>query len=241
MTDIVRRRLTATLAFAAVTPGLAARAAGRPMEVWTGPGCSCCHDWVRHLQANGFSVTTQDGGNIDARTRLGMPTQFGSCHTGAVDGYAIEGHVPAREIHRLLGERPDAIGLSVPAMPRGSPGMDGPVYGGAHDPYDVLLIHRDGTALLYQSYRDGATGTTQAQLTHHNAQGTIESIDREAGTVTIAHGPVASMSWPAMTMSFKLADADHVRDLSPGQRVEFQFAVEGGMNATVTHLAKIER
>jgi hypothetical protein len=82
-----------------------------------------------------------------------MPVRYGSCHTGAVEGYAIEGHVPAREIHRLLDERPDAIGLAVPAMPRGSPGMDGPAYGNAHDPYDVLLIRRDGSAAIYEPYR----------------------------------------------------------------------------------------
>jgi hypothetical protein len=82
-----------------------------------------------------------------------MPINFGSCHTGEAGGYAIEGHVPAREIKRVLEERPDAIGLAVPAMPRGSPGMDGPVYGGVRDAYDVLLIRRDGSAVAYQSYR----------------------------------------------------------------------------------------
>jgi hypothetical protein len=75
-----------------------------------------------------------------------MPVKYGSCHTAAVGGYAIEGHVPAREIHRLLKERPAAVGLSVPAMPRGSPGMDGPEYGKQRDPYDVLLVLRDGSA-----------------------------------------------------------------------------------------------
>ena len=128
-------------------------AGGTPIEVWTGPSCSCCRDWIKHLEANGFVITQHDGGNNDARKRLGMPIDFGSCHTGAVAGFAIEGHVPAREIRRLLVERPDAIGLSVPAMPRGSPGMDGPAYGGARDPYDVLLIRRDGSAAVYQSYR----------------------------------------------------------------------------------------
>lgn len=82
-----------------------------------------------------------------------MPVRFGSCHTGEVEGYAIEGHVPAREIHRLLDEKPQAIGLSVPAMPRGSPGMDGPAYGGVRDPYDVLLIDEKGEARVFQSYR----------------------------------------------------------------------------------------
>jgi hypothetical protein len=123
------------------------------IEVWTGPSCSCCHDWIKHLETSGFDVTTHDGGNSDARSRLGMPINFGSCHTGEAGGYAIEGHVPAREITRLLDERPDAIGLAVPSMPRGSPGMDGPVYGGVRDPYDVLLVRRDGSAMAYQSYR----------------------------------------------------------------------------------------
>ena len=123
------------------------------MKVWKSPTCGCCKDWIVHLEANGFDVTSFDEGNSAARERLGMPVRFGSCHTGEIDGYAIEGHVPAREILRLLDERPDAIGLSVPAMPRGSPGMDGPAYGGVVDPYDVLLIGRDGNARVFQSYR----------------------------------------------------------------------------------------
>lgn len=151
--DEGRRRLSASLLLAPIVIPLAANAAGPSMEVWTGPGCGCCHDWVEHLRANGFEVTKHDGGNSQARKRLGMPVDYGSCHTGEAAGYAIEGHVPAREIHRLLEERPDAIGLSVPAMPRGSPGMDGPAYGNVHDPYDVLLVHRDGSTSVYQSYR----------------------------------------------------------------------------------------
>ncbi|MEO8467253.1 MAG: DUF411 domain-containing protein [Gammaproteobacteria bacterium] len=124
-----------------------------PIEVWTGPACSCCGDWIKHLQANGFAVTRHQDGNNDIRKQLGIPVQYGSCHTGRVAGFAIEGHVPAREIHRLLAEHPDAVGLSVPAMPRGSPGMDGAVYGNVHDPYDVLLVRRDGSVAVYQSYR----------------------------------------------------------------------------------------
>lgn len=125
----------------------------RPIEVWTGPSCGCCKDWVKHLEENGFDVVSHEGGNTDARDRLGMPVRYGSCHTGEIQGYAIEGHVPAADIHRLVEEKPDAIGISVPAMPRGSPGMDGPAYGNAQDPYDVLLIDRDGNASVFQSYR----------------------------------------------------------------------------------------
>ena len=121
--------------------------------VWKSPTCGCCNDWITHLEDNGFKVSSFNEGATDAMERLGMPYRFGSCHTAEIEGYAIEGHVPAREIHRLLDERPDAVGLSVPAMPRGSPGMDGPIYGGAKDPYDVLLISRDGEATVFQSYR----------------------------------------------------------------------------------------
>ena len=123
------------------------------IEVWKSPTCGCCNDWITHLEANGFSVTSYDEGSTEAMIRLGMPFKYGSCHTASIAGYAIEGHVPAREIYRLLEEQPEAIGLSVPAMPRGSPGMDGPEYGGVEDPYDVLLIGHDGEATVFQSYR----------------------------------------------------------------------------------------
>lgn len=105
-----------------------------------------------HLKSNGFAVNVHDEGNTNARARLRIPLRYGSCHTAAVAGYAIEGHVPAREIHRLLAERPKAIGLAVPAMPIGSPGMDGPNYKGRRDAYDVLLLLPDGSTRVYQHY-----------------------------------------------------------------------------------------
>ena len=128
---------------------------GEPaVEVWKSASCGCCKEWVRHLEANGFTVRTHD---VDEpavyRNKLGISDQFGSCHTAAIGGYALEGHVPAREIHRLLLERPNAIGLAVPAMPVGSPGMDGPEYKGRTDPYDVLIIARGSAPRVYQSYR----------------------------------------------------------------------------------------
>jgi hypothetical protein len=147
------RRTILLAALSAAAPGAMAAAGATRIEVWKGPACGCCKDWVRHLEANGFAVTVHDDGNSDARKRLGIPVAYGSCHTAAVGGYAVEGHVPAREIHRLLRERPKAIGLAVPAMPVGSPGMDGPEYGSRKDPYDVLLVKKDGSAVPYQSYR----------------------------------------------------------------------------------------
>ena len=82
------------------------------------------------------------------RRRLGMPNALGACHTAVADGYVIEGHVPAREVKRMLAERPQALGLAVPAMPRGSPGMEGPV----SDPYDVLLVQKNGRYSTYARY-----------------------------------------------------------------------------------------
>lgn len=160
----VRRRLlggllamasmgAAPLAFARRGSGAAAPGAATSVEMWKNAGCGCCKDWVAHLEAEGFSVRSYDSGNAAVRAKLGMPERYGSCHTALVDGYVLEGHVPAREIRRLLAQRPAALGLAVPQMPIGSPGMDGPVYGGRRDPYDVLLVARDGRASVYQAYR----------------------------------------------------------------------------------------
>lgn len=148
-----RRTLKALAALFATSALPAASAAGKPLvDVWKSPTCGCCKDWIRHLEAHGFMVRVHDDGNTDARARLGMPLRYGSCHTASVGGYAIEGHVPAREVWRLLRERPQAVGLAVPAMPIGSPGMDGPEYGGRRDPYQVLLVQRNGRSAVYQDY-----------------------------------------------------------------------------------------
>ena len=122
------------------------------VEVWKDPSCGCCKDWVKHLEANGFAVKVNENGNDAMRAKLGMPQKLASCHTALVGGYAIEGHVPAADIRRLLKDRPQAIGLSVPGMPVGSPGMDDPVYGKRRDPFDVLLVSRSGEPRVYASY-----------------------------------------------------------------------------------------
>jgi hypothetical protein len=136
--------LAATSAWAAPLPTL---------QVWKAPSCGCCKDWIAILQRDGFSVQTFDEGNNAARARFGLPVRYGSCHTGRIGGYVVEGHVPVREIRRLLAEKPDAIGIAVPGMPVGSPGMDGPEYGGRRDPYEVLLVLRNGSSRVYASYK----------------------------------------------------------------------------------------
>ncbi len=149
-----RRRLTAALLaapFAALTDRALAQGAPR-IEVYKSPTCGCCKEWIEHMKANGFSVVAHDVGNNAARARLGLPAKYGSCHTAVIDGYVVEGHVPAREVKRLLRERPQAIGLAVPGMPVGSPGMDGPEYGGRKDRYDVLLVQADGSTRTFSRY-----------------------------------------------------------------------------------------
>jgi len=154
-----RRKLllaAASLAGAAPLAAVAAapsKAQALPvMQVWKDPNCGCCKDWISYLERDGFRVQVFDTGNTAARQRLGLPIQYGSCHTALIGGYVVEGHVNAREIRRLLAEKPQAIGLAVPRMPIGSPGMDGPEYGGQKDAYDVLLVLRDGSSRVYQSY-----------------------------------------------------------------------------------------
>lgn len=153
-----RRSLLATAAGAALLGSLAGAQAQRapiPMDVWKDEGCGCCEDWIAHLQANGFRVTVQEGDHEAVRKRLDIAARYGSCHTAIVGGYAIEGHVPAREIHRLLRERPLSVGLAVPGMPVGAPGMDGPAYGGRRDAFSVLLLEKDGSVRVYQRYLAG--------------------------------------------------------------------------------------
>lgn len=148
-----RRDWLATAVLLAAGKGAMAQGALPKVQVWKGPSCGCCKDWIAHLKQQGFAeFETHDEGNDEARQRLGVPVALGSCHTARIGRYAIEGHVPAREIKRLLKEQPDAVGLAVPGMPLGSPGMDGPAYGGRRDPYEVLLVRRDGSTRVFARY-----------------------------------------------------------------------------------------
>jgi hypothetical protein len=150
-TQATRRHFLAASAALLASPHVPA-APPTPMQMWKSPTCGCCKDWVAHVEAAGFAVTTYDEGNTDARKKLGIPLSLGSCHTVKVGDYALEGHVPAREIRRLLREKPKAIGLAAAGMPLGSPGMDGPAYGGRKMAYDVLLVLADGSTKVYQHY-----------------------------------------------------------------------------------------
>lgn len=122
--------------------------AGLPQVlVYKSPTCGCCQSWAEHLQAAGFPVETRDTQDLDAiKAGAGVPFGQGSCHTAKVGDYFVEGHVPADDVKRLLAERPDALGLAVPGMPIGSPGME---QGDASEPYDVLLVAKDGSTTVF--------------------------------------------------------------------------------------------
>lgn len=137
--------------FALILP--AAARAGTPVKVLKSASCGCCAEWGNHMRDAGYDITEHDLPLADlsaAKIKAGLKQGQTSCHTGFVDGYVVEGHVPAREVTRLLNERPDAIGLTVPDMPYGSPGM-----GDVNDaePYEVLLVKRDGSTEVFASYR----------------------------------------------------------------------------------------
>ncbi len=140
----------AALPLARALPAIAAPPA---ILVFKNPSCGCCGAWVEHLQAAGFSVSAREVDDTSlVRRRLGLAEKYGGCHTATVAGYVLEGHVPAADVKRLLASGPPALGLAVPGMPVGSPGMEA---GSRVDPYDVLLVDRSGQASVFTHYPSG--------------------------------------------------------------------------------------
>lgn len=140
------------LAIVVLITGLAAcqpQAQAQEITVYKSATCGCCKKWVSHLQDNGFTVKAINVANIRTiKKEQGVPEQLASCHTALVDGYVIEGHVPAAAIKRLLSERPKTKGIAVPGMPMGSPGMEGP----HKDKYDVLTFGETGATGVFVRY-----------------------------------------------------------------------------------------
>jgi hypothetical protein len=146
-----RRAFVTGVTIAAVYRG-SAHASGLPiMRVSKDPNCGCCSGWVDHLKAAGFQTIVVEISDLSPlKSRLKVPRHLASCHTAEIGGYVIEGHVPASAIKRLLLERPSAIGLAVPGMPIGSPGME--VSGTPDEPYEVVLFGRSGDQ-IYGRFR----------------------------------------------------------------------------------------
>ena len=149
-----RRQLLILASGYLVAAPLAALAEGiyPDIHVVKNPQCGCCNAWIEILKDKGFNVTTEDrsGSSLtEFKIQSGVPNDMMSCHTAKIDGYFIEGHVDASDIKRLITDRPDALGIAVPAMPYGSPGM-GPE--AEREAYDVYIIGADGTAAVFQHY-----------------------------------------------------------------------------------------
>jgi hypothetical protein len=157
-----RRWFLASAGLAVVAAGGAlwfGGASARPaLDVFKSATCTCCAAWVTHVQEHGFAakVVILDEEALAAKKRaLGVPDALTSCHTALMAGYVLEGHIPAPALLKLLGERPAGLGLAVPGMPLGSPGMEVP--GQPADAFDVVLFQRDGTAAVFARFPAGAS------------------------------------------------------------------------------------
>ncbi|WP_183251638.1 DUF411 domain-containing protein [Brevundimonas basaltis] len=156
MPQINRRLLIGSAAGLALTGSARAQGRGsRQLAVYKSPTCGCCDGWVVHMRQAGFTAAVHvvaDPGTV--RRARGLPDALASCHTGVIGGYAIEGHVPAADVVRLLAERPEAVGLTVPRMPMGSPGMETP--DGRKAPFDTLLVLRSGETRVFARHNRAA-------------------------------------------------------------------------------------
>lgn len=150
-----RRLLLGAILVGAAGPARAQARPVRNLTIYKTPTCGCCDGWVAHMRQAGFVanvVVLQDLGPV--RRGRGLPDALASCHSGLVGGYLIEGHVPATDVIRLLAQRPAAIGLAVPGMPLGSPGMETPQ--GRKDPYATLLVLRGGGTRVFSRHNQAA-------------------------------------------------------------------------------------
>jgi len=140
--------LAAALAAAHVAGQTSGDRSQKPsMTVYKSPTCGCCSKWIEHMKANGFIVTAVDVDDIEVPMKTyGVPASLGSCHTAIVNGYVVEGHVPADVVSRMLREKPPVAGISVPGMPAGSPGME---VGDYKQPYAIISFDRAGKTAVY--------------------------------------------------------------------------------------------
>ncbi|WP_066625810.1 DUF411 domain-containing protein [Brevundimonas vesicularis] len=152
-TIFARRGFLGSVILVAALPTMACARLRDPsvMTVYKTPTCACCDAWVEHLHRAGIRTTINVLPDLRGlRSSHGMPEALASCHSGLIDGYFIEGHVPAEDVRRLLTERPDAVGITVPGMPLGSPGME--TDAGDRDAYDTLLVLRSGETRVFASH-----------------------------------------------------------------------------------------
>lgn len=132
------------------------------VTVYKSPTCQCCSRWLAHLEEHGFATKVESQRDLrPVRARLGVPDKLASCHTAVVNGYFVEGHVPAEDVKRLLAEKPRALGIAAPGMPVGSPGME---MGERRDPYDVVLFDASGNTQVF-AHHSGAPAASPGSST----------------------------------------------------------------------------
>ena len=149
---MMRRHFLGTLLMFAAIGSRPSAQKDTAIQVFKDPTCGCCSLWVEHLRKAGFTATVTDVEDMTAiKTKHRVPSHARSCHTGLVNGYVVEGHVPAKDVQRMLMERPAIVGIAVPGMPIGSPGME--VAGVKPHPYDVLAFDKAGDTRVFASYR----------------------------------------------------------------------------------------
>ncbi len=150
MKTISRRKMLLVMSMVVSAPCRIRGQQSPKVDIYKDPTCGCCALWVAHMKAQGFVTTVTDARDIAAiKTKYHVPNQLRSCHTALVGGYVLEGHVPATDVQRLLKQRPVVVGLAVPGMPVGSPGMEGP----NGRPYDVLTFDAAGKTTVYSTQK----------------------------------------------------------------------------------------
>jgi hypothetical protein len=151
MMELSRRQLLGIVSLVATAALRPFAQSGAAVQVYKDPTCGCCALWVEHLRKAGFTATVTDVEDMTAlKTKHGVPPRARSCHTAVTGDYVIEGHVPAADVQRLLKERPSVVGIGVPGMPIGSPGME--VAGVKPQPYDVLAFDKAGQTTVFASH-----------------------------------------------------------------------------------------
>ncbi len=149
---IMRKIIYFIICTMAVSYFVSSRVTASEVKVYKNPHCGCCNNWISYLKEQGFTVKTEDISKFPSmKESMGITTELESCHTAVVDGYVVEGHVPAEDVKRLVEERPDIKGLTVPGMPIGSPGME---QGDTKERYEVIAIKKDGSTYVYSTHND---------------------------------------------------------------------------------------
>lgn len=142
--------VAAAISAASAPPAHQTSSAAIEVTVFKSPTCGCCKEWVEHLRKHAFTVVSKNTSDVSNVKRTAhVPTGLYSCHTAFVNGYVVEGHVPAEDIHRMLKDKPKIAGIAVPGMPAGSPGMEA---GSRKDAYDVVAFKRDGTTSVFAKH-----------------------------------------------------------------------------------------